>query len=208
MADEFDEELDREPEGSIITPIFLGCGAMGLGCLFSVGAIAIGVLIFFPGIFAFIDSFSDDPMLADSLAMLEANPAVVAAVGTPIEAELDDIDEASGTDAVNVEIGDAIELSATYLITGPVGGGRFDVVGSRELVAQDEWRITSLVVTLDGGEQIRVYPGEGDVPPPPAALAPPEEPLAADPADPEGADAAADEPASEDPEIIEEPSGE
>jgi len=206
MADEFDEELDREPEGSIITPIFLGCGAMGLGCLFSVGAIAIGVLIFFPGIFAFIDSFGNEPMLDESLILLEADPAVVAALGSPIEAELADLDEAYGTDAVNVEIGDTIELSATYLIAGPEGEGRFDVVGSRELVADDAWLITSLVVTLDGGEQIRVYPGAGDVPPPPAALAPPEEPVTADPADPEGEDAVADEAA--DPETIEEPSGE
>ena len=50
MPDAFDEELDKGPEGSIIQPIFLGCAAMGIGCLFSVAAVGLAVFIFFPGI--------------------------------------------------------------------------------------------------------------------------------------------------------------
>ncbi len=173
MADEFDEELDRGPEGSIITPIFLGCSAMGLGCVFSLGAIIIGVMIFLPGVWSLVNQFSSNPMREPAIALAEANPQVMAALGTPLEAELDDIDETSGTDGINIEVGDAIEISATYVITGPVGSGRMHVVGSRLLEADSEWNLSSVLVTLAGGEQIRVYPGESDVPPPPAQLAPP-----------------------------------
>lgn len=173
MIDPLDEELDRDPEGSILTPIFMGCGAMGLGCLFSVGAIAIGIVIFFPGIFTLIQDFSAAPMREQALALAEANPAVVAELGTPLEAEVDDIDEAPGTDAVNVEVGDELEISVHYILVGPSGVGRMDVVGTRELLADAEWTITSLVVTPTGGEMIRVFPAPGDVPPLPDQLAPP-----------------------------------
>jgi len=153
MADEFDRELAEAPEGSIITPIFLGCGAMGLGCVFSLGAIIIGGLIFFPGIVGLITAFSDNPMLEDAIAMAEANPAVIEAFGTPLDAELDDVDEASGAD---YEIGEHLELSASYILDGPNGTGYMVVTGMRELDIDDNWEITSLVVTPAGGAAIVV----------------------------------------------------
>jgi len=174
MADEFDQELDQGPEGSIITPIFLGCGAMGLGCLFSLGAIVAGVAILFPGLISLVGDVSDNPMREPALLMAEADPAVIAAIGTPIEAEINDIDEGPNMDGVNIEIGDVFELSASYNIVGPIGAGRMEVVGSRLLATGSSWEIISLIVVPAGSEPIRIFPGEGDTPPPPAQLTPPD----------------------------------
>ena len=176
MADEFDEELDRGPEGSIITPIFMGCGAMGLGCLFSLAAVAIGFMVLFPGIGGLIGQLTNNPMREPAVAMAEANQEVIDAIGVPIVAELDDLDEGPNTDGINIELGDSVELTATYDITGPNGEGRMHVVGSRTLSVDDEWDLSSVIVTLAGGEQIRVHPSSIETPPPPAQLAPPETP--------------------------------
>ncbi len=160
MADEFDKELDQAPEGSILAPIFIGCGAMGLGCLFSVAVIVIGVLIFAPGIWSTIAAMGDNPMLETAIPLVESNEEVVAALGTPIEAELDDINEAPGADLGAIEIGDEVELLATYDLSGPNGTARLEAVGTRALVADDVWEINSLTVILDGGREVRVFPAD------------------------------------------------
>jgi len=209
MADEFDKELDQAPEGSILAPIFIGCGAMGLGCLFSVGVIVIGVLIFMPGIWSTILAMGDNPMLEDALPMVEANPVVVEALGTPIEAELDDINEAPGADLGDIEIGDEVEVLATYDLTGPDGKARLEAVGTRALVADDEWEIQSLTVILDGGVEVHVYSAEGAGSPVTESAAPPEPPQqdpsstderSAEP-DPITDEPASDEPVTDEPEI-------
>lgn len=160
MADEFDKELDQAPEGSILAPIFIGCGAMGLGCLLSVAVIVIGFLIFAPGIWSTIMAMGDNPMLEAAMPLVESNEEVVAALGTPIEAELDDINEAPGADLGTIEIGDEIELLATYDLSGPNGTARLETVGTRALVAEDEWELTTVTVILDGGHTIRVFPAD------------------------------------------------
>jgi|GEM_PF-1806383 len=165
MADEFDKELDQAPEGSILAPIFIGCGAMGLGCLFSVGVIVIGVLIFAPGIWSTIAEMGGNPMLETALPLVESNEEVVAALGTPIEAELDDINEAPGANLGAIEIGDEVEILATYDLSGPNGTARLEAVGTRALVADDIWEINSLTVILDGGQEIRVFPADAPIAP-------------------------------------------
>jgi len=174
MADEFDEELEREPEGSIITPIFLGCGAMGLGCVFSLGAIVIGLLIFFPGIWNAALNIGNTPMRAQALAYVEANPIVAEALGTPIEATLDDVNEADGSDAINIQVGGDVELGATYNLAGPKGTGTMEVVGGKDFRSEEDWRITSIIVTLEDGREINVLPGEEEAVMPPLPPVPPE----------------------------------
>lgn len=172
MADDFDQELDRGPEGSIITPILMGCGAMGLGCVFSVGAIAIGVMIFLPGIWSLISQFDNEPLLAETLPMVEANEQVVAAVGLPMETEFLDIDDTG--EGITLAVGESISFISSYIVIGPNGSATIDAEGSHALAANTQWEVTSVVATLKDGTQIRVFPAEGDVPPPPRELAPPE----------------------------------
>lgn len=202
MADDFDRELDQAPEGSILAPIFIGCGAMGLGCLFSVGVIVIGLLIFAPGIWSTITAMGDNPMLETALPLVEANPVVVEALGTPIVADLDDIDEAPGADLGAINIGDEIELLAVYDLEGPKGTARLEAVGTRALVADDVWIIRSLIVILDGGVEVRVYPIETPETPDAGEAASPETPdpvapelESAEPVATETMDGASDEPA-------------
>lgn len=165
MADDFDKELEQAPEGSILAPIFIGCGAMSIGCLFSVGIIVVGFLLFAPGIVSTIMDMGGNPMLEEALPLLEANEEVVAALGTPIEAELDDLNEAPGAELDTIQIGDEVEILAVYDLVGPNGTGRLEAVGTRALVAEDEWEIGTLTVILDGGRTIRVFPvGAPDVP--------------------------------------------
>jgi hypothetical protein len=174
MPDEFDLELDQAPEGSIITPIFLGCGAMGLGCVFSLGAILIGLMLFVPGLWNTIAAFRGDPMIDEALPLIEANAAVTDAIGTPIEAELTDVEEGPGAEQVEYEIGDDLILTVFYDLTGPGGTAQLEAVGSRPITASGEWTISSLVVTLNGGEEVQVFPEGDTVPTPPL----PPEPIA------------------------------
>ncbi len=179
MPDEFDQELDRGPEGSIITPILLGCGAMGLGCVFSLGAIAIAVMIFLPGIWTLINQLDDDPMMAETFVYVEANEQVIAAVGLPMEAEYDDLDD-GGNDETSYTLGDEINFISSYTVRGPIGSARVVAEGSKVIINDEAWNITSVVVTLDGGREVRVYPPEVEAPPPPVSLAPPEAPARLD----------------------------
>ncbi len=174
MPDAFDEELDKGPEGSIIQPIFLGCAAMGIGCLFSVAAVALAIFIFFPGIWTLINSVDEESLLFQSLPMVEAHPEVQRRVGSPITTDFLDFDagEAGGT-SVDYNIGDEIDLFNTYRIIGPNGSGLVEARGRFGGTTNEIFEVNSVIVTFDDGEQIRVFPGETDTPPPPQQLAPP-----------------------------------
>lgn len=174
MPDAFDEELDKGPEGSIIQPIFLGCAAMGLGCLFSIGAIVIAIAVFFPGLVEIIEGLDEGGLMTASVPYLEQNDQVIERVGVPFETTIDDLDVVEGDDTVTYQIGDEIPLVTIFDITGPNGSARVESTGSYEPIDTQEWVINSIVVTFPEGDAVRVYPGETDVPPPPAQLAPPE----------------------------------
>ena len=175
MYDDFDDELDKGPEGSIITPIFLGCGAMGLGCLFSVGAIAIALMIFVPGLWTILSNLTDeDSLMNDSLPLVMANLQVVEYVGEPVETELEDID-ADSDENISFEIGDEIVFTTIYNVTGPSGSAVVTAVGGQHLVQDSAWTFQRITAVLDDGTLVQILPSEMDTPPPPAQLAPFEE---------------------------------
>lgn len=190
MPDAFDEELDKGPEGSILQPIFLGCSAMGIGCLFSVGAVALAIFVFFPGIWSLLNAIDENTLMDQSLPQVRENPIVVERVGEPMEAEFDDFDAVEDSSTVNYQFGEEIDLFNTYRISGPNGSAKVEAIGTFSTDGEELFEINSIIVTFDDGEQLRVFPSETDTPPPPQQLAPPAAEIPAIEADePEGAEA-------------------
>ncbi len=177
MYDDHEHDLDQPAEGSIFTPIFLGCGAMGLGCLFSGGLIAVALAIFAPGLIDAIRNI-EDPAATEVLALIEAHPDVVAALGSPITLEIDDadIDDTNIDDAdITVQLGDEVLVTLTYNLEGPIASGRADVERLQAMDLSGDYELRSVVVTLPDFREIRVYPSQNETPPTPQQLAPPSE---------------------------------
>ncbi len=182
MYDDFEEEMDEGPQGSILKPIFLGCGAMGVGCVFSLGAILIILAVFVPNLWTLINTISEDGILMEeTLPMVMANEQVLAAVGEPVETNFVDLDIPEDEEA-NIIIGEEINLVSDYTITGPQGSAQVRAEGGRNLSEDSEWTITTLTVRLEDGTLVHIVPNQIDVPPAPAQLAPPETPVPSEPA--------------------------
>jgi len=79
------------------------------------------------------------------------------------------------SESENVTLGDTIELTTTYSITGPLGTANVAVESLQEVNLGGAQQLRSVIVTLEDGRAIRVFPADGDVPPPPHQLAPPDD---------------------------------
>ncbi len=184
MYDDHEHDLDQPPEGSIVTPIFLGCGAMGLGCLFSGGLIAIALYFFAPGLWDLI-SHLEDPFVSEAFALVQEDPDVIAAIGEPMEYDLNDLDIIEDDDE-EIVVGDVVTLITRFDLSGPLGTAEVTVESLQEFNLNGAQELRSVIVTLEDGTILRVFPADGDVPPPPQQLAPPDVPP--------GTDGAADDP--------------
>ena len=173
MKDEFDQELDKGPQGSILTPIFLGCGAMGLGCVFSLGAIVIALMVFAPGLWNVLSNISnEEPLVGETVELVMAHPDVFAAVGEPYETYFQDAN-VPDVQAGDFSLGDELTFITEYDIIGPFGTAEVEAEGSQAIMEDGAWTLISVTAVLEDGTVVRIIPPTTDTPPVPAQLAPP-----------------------------------
>lgn len=179
---EFDEEFEGKPEGTILTPIFLGCGAMGLGCLFSSMIIAVGIFLVAPNILDVVTNWGD-PFQEQVTELVYGSEEVMQVLGADgpgdVTIESTDQDGDVGVDENGEEIeltyGEEFTRIIDYTVTGPSGVVTLHAEGENTAEIFTESTLLSVIATLPDGTQLRLYPVEGEVPPPPRQLAPPEE---------------------------------
>ncbi len=118
-------------------------GCVGCGCLTVLIAIVGFIGVTFWGV---TKAFKSSEPFTQSIAAAEANPAVVEAIGTPIEPGLmpqGSFNFTNGTGEVNFNIP----------VSGPKGKGTIRVVGTKAAGAP-KWDYTTWQLDVEGGDPI------------------------------------------------------
>jgi len=130
------QAVKKSSTGKIVA--FVGCGCLTLILLVGIG---FGAIFFFA-----MGAVKKSAPFLDSIAAAEGNPAVVEAIGTPIEPGF------MITSSISTVNGDeSIDLSIP--VTGPNGSGTIQVVGSKPSGATD-WTYETWQLDVEGGDSI------------------------------------------------------
>lgn len=118
-------------------------GCAGCGCLGAVLAVVGIVAFIFWGV---TKAFKSSEPYTESIAAAEANPAVVEAIGTPIEPGF----MPQGSFNFNNGAG---EVDFNIPVSGPKGKGTIRVVGTKAAGAPD-WEYSTWQIDVAGGDSI------------------------------------------------------
>ncbi|MDF1823006.1 MAG: cytochrome c oxidase assembly factor Coa1 family protein [Verrucomicrobiales bacterium] len=115
---------------------FVGCGCLGLIALAAIG----GAIIFF----SVMGTLKSSAVYGDTLAMIQANPEAIEALGSPIEPGF----MLSGDISFNNGVGKA---DLTVPVSGPEGSGSIHVVADKT-GGSSAWTYTTRELVIDGEE--------------------------------------------------------
>jgi hypothetical protein len=119
-----------------------------LAALAGLLGLALFMGVIFAGCGAFMKSRGGYP---EGLALLRADPAATAALGTPIR---------DGFFVTGEVASDGMDAHSSYVVRvrGPRGSGRLRIRGYR---AGGAWRVTGMTLETAGGERLEYVPGVG-----------------------------------------------
>lgn len=118
--------------------LFVGCGCLAV-ILIGVGGVA--AIVF--GVFGII---KNSDVYQDTLATAQSNPAVIEALGEPVEPGF----SMSGSININNGVGDA---DISFPVSGPKASGKIHAVAEKP-AGSKAWNYTTRELRLDGRDEV------------------------------------------------------
>jgi hypothetical protein len=132
-----------EPPGAPKSKTGLIFGCVGCGCLTVIVGVAAAVVF---GLLGLRKLATESDVYKDSLTAIEANPAAMAAVGTPLEP--------GWMIQANFSFDNGNEtVDMTIPVTGPKGAGTIRAVASKS-AGSPQWEYSTWQLDVEGGDSI------------------------------------------------------